>query len=61
MPEFVIPEMRIMYQFYQNYGAAATAEDLEAQHKILGRRPRSLDDFVSEIAPAWKTVVPQAA
>jgi uncharacterized protein YbjT (DUF2867 family) len=61
VPEFAIPEMRIMYQFYQNHGATATTEDLETQQKILGRRPRSLDDFVREIAPAWKSAVPQAA
>jgi uncharacterized protein YbjT (DUF2867 family) len=61
MPEFMIPEMRIMYQFFQTHGAAATAEDLEKQQKILGRRPRSLDDFVKEIVPAWKSAVPRAA
>lgn len=61
MPEFAIPAMRIMYRFYQNHGATATAEDLEKQQKILGRRPRSFDDFVREIAPAWKSAVPQAA
>lgn len=52
--------MRIMYRFSRNHGATAAAEDLETQQKILGRRPRSLDDFVREIA-AWKSAVPQAA
>ncbi len=61
MPEFVIPEMRIMYQFYQNHGAIATAEDLEKQQKVLGHKPRSFGDFVKEIIPAWKSAVPQAA
>ncbi len=61
VPEFAIPEMRIMYQFYQNHGAAATEEDLEKQQKILGRGPRSFDDFVREIVPAWTSAVPQAA
>ncbi len=61
LPEFMVPEMRIMYQFFQSYGAAATAEELEQQRMILGRDPRSFDDFVREIVPAWKSAVPQAA
>ena len=60
-PEFVIPELRIMFRFFQEYGMAATEEELENQNKILGRAPRSFDDFVRGIAPEWKTAVPRAA
>ncbi len=61
MPEFMVPEMRIMYQYFQNHGMAATNDDLEKQRKILGRMPASFEDFVKEIIPAWKAAVPQAA
>jgi len=61
MPEFMVPEMRIMYNFYQEHGMAATDEDLENQQKILGRAPRSFDDFVKEIIPEWKAALPRAA
>ncbi len=61
MPEFMVPEMRIMYQYFQNHGMAATNDDLEKQRKILGRIPLSFEDFVKEIIPAWKATMPQAA
>ncbi len=61
MPEFMVPEMRIMYRFYQEHGMTATEEDLESQQEILGREPRSFDAFVREIIPEWKAAMPRAA
>lgn len=55
------PSLRLMYNFYQEHGMAATEEDLESQQEILGRPPRSFDDFVKEIIPEWKAALPRAA
>jgi uncharacterized protein YbjT (DUF2867 family) len=61
MPEFMVPQMRIMFQYFQKHGMAATNDDLEKQRKILGRKPSSFEDFVKEIIPAWKAIVMKAA
>lgn len=61
MPEFMIPEMRIMYGFFQENGMIASEEDLEKTQKLLGKKPRTFDDFVKEISAEWKIKVPKAA
>ena len=61
MPEFMIPEMRIMYEFFQEKGMIASKEDLEKTQKLLGRNPRTFDDFVKETATEWKSKVAKAA
>lgn len=61
MPEFLIADMRIMYQFFQDYGMIASKDALEKTEKLLGRRPRSFDDFVREITPEWRSKVGKAA
>jgi uncharacterized protein YbjT (DUF2867 family) len=61
MPEFMIPEMRIMYGFFQEKGMIASEEDLEKTQKLLGHKPRTFDDFVKEIAVEWKSKVAKAA
>jgi uncharacterized protein YbjT (DUF2867 family) len=61
MPEFMVPEMRIMYQFYQDKGMIASKDDLEKTQKLLGHKPRTFDDFVKEITAEWRSKVPKAA
>ena len=61
MPEFMIPEMRIMYRFFQDNGMIASKEELEKTEKLLGRKPRIFEDFVKEIAPEWRGKVAKAA
>jgi uncharacterized protein YbjT (DUF2867 family) len=61
MPEFLIADMRIMYQFFQNNGMIGTKEDLEKTQKLLGRKPRNFDDFVKEITMEWRSKVTKAA
>ena len=61
MPEFLIADMRIMYQFFQDNGMIAAVEDLEKTLKLLGHKPRTFDDFVREIAVEWKSKVMKAA
>jgi uncharacterized protein YbjT (DUF2867 family) len=61
MPEFMIPEMRIMYQFFQDNGMIASKDDLEKMQKLLGHKPRTFDDFVKEITVAWRSKMAKAA
>ncbi|HWR73595.1 MAG TPA: NmrA family NAD(P)-binding protein [Nitrospirota bacterium] len=61
MPEFMVPEMRIMYEFFQENGMIASREDLEKTQKLLGKKPRTFDDFVSEITLEWKSKIAKAA
>jgi len=61
MPEFMIPEMRIMYEFFQDNGMIASKDGLEKMQKLLGRKPRTFDDFVKEITVEWRSKVTKAA
>lgn len=61
MPEFMIPEMRIMYGFFQEKGMIASEEGLEKTQKLLGHKPRTFDAFVKEITAEWKSKVAKAA
>jgi hypothetical protein len=61
IPEFMIPEMRIMYGFFQEKGMIASTDDLEKTQKLLGKKPRTFDDFVKEMVAEWKSKVAKAA
>jgi len=61
MPVFLIADMRIMYQFFQDNGMIASKDDLERTQKLLGHKPRTFDDFVREIVMEWKSTVAKAA
>ena len=61
VPEFLLADMRIMYRFFQDNGMIASGEDLEKTEKLLGRKPRTFDDFVKEIALEWRGTVAKAA
>ena len=54
MPEWMVRDLRIMYDYFQKKGLIASAEDLAAQYKVLGHAPRRFDDFVAEIVPIWQ-------
>jgi uncharacterized protein YbjT (DUF2867 family) len=54
MPEWMVRDLRIMYDYFQRYGLLAEPQDFIEQYKVLGREPRSFDDFVTEIVPIWE-------
>lgn len=54
MPTWMVDDMKIMYQYFQQHGLIASAEDLARQQEILGHVPRSFDDFVAQVAVSWK-------
>lgn len=55
MPEFMVPEMRIMFEYFQEKGMVATQDELEKTEKLLGHKPRTFDDFVKEITAEWRS------
>ena len=61
MPEFMVADMRIMYGFFQDNGMIAPKDELEKTQKLLGKKPRSFDDFVKEITTAWRSKIAKAA
>lgn len=55
MPEWLVRDLRIMYEFFQARGFGASEEDFAKQGSVLGHRPRSHDAFVAEVAPGWRS------
>ncbi len=54
MPAWMVQDLRLMYEYFQVSGLAATDEELARQSDILGHEPRRFDDFVAEIIPVWQ-------
>lgn len=54
MPEWMVRDLRIMYDYFQRYGLLATPHDFAEQYNVLGREPQRFDDFVAEIVPIWE-------
>lgn len=48
LPEWLVEDWKIMYQFFQKEGLYASAKEIDALTHILGRPPRSYADFVQE-------------
>lgn len=54
LPKWLVDDLRVMYQYFQECGLRAADGDLALQEKAIGHAPRSFDDFVGEVAAAWK-------
>ncbi|MGH7572127.1 MAG: SDR family oxidoreductase [Gemmatimonadota bacterium] len=54
LPDWMVGDLVMMYRFFQEKGLAATGEELDEMRRILGREPRSFDDFAAETASRWK-------
>jgi uncharacterized protein YbjT (DUF2867 family) len=55
LPDWMVHDIRIMFEHIQKNGLRATEEDFAEQQKVLGHAPRSFDAFVAGIAPVWKS------
>ena len=53
MPDWMAFNMRLMFQYYQDHGLEATAEDIETQTRVLGHPPRSFSAFTREAVKVW--------
>ncbi len=53
IPDWMVGDLVMMYRFFQEKGLAATDEELDEVRRILGREPRSFDDFAAQTAARW--------
>ena len=54
MPAWMVFDLRLMYQFFQEKGLRAAPGDIERLTKLLGHPPRRFEDYAREMAAAWK-------
>jgi uncharacterized protein YbjT (DUF2867 family) len=55
MPDWMVHDLRIMYQYFQRHGFAGSELESGLQLPVLGRDPRSFDSFAAEVAHIWKS------
>jgi uncharacterized protein YbjT (DUF2867 family) len=53
MPEWMVEDVRIMFEHFLARGLTATDEDLALQDRVLGHPPRRFEDFVAETVAMW--------
>ena len=54
LPEWMVDDLQIMYQYFQDHGLVASARQLEHQQQIIGHPPRSFDAYVQEVVGSWQ-------
>ncbi|HKY60370.1 MAG TPA: NmrA family NAD(P)-binding protein [Gemmatimonadota bacterium] len=55
MPDWLVGDLVMMYRLFQEHGLVASEAELDQVRDILGREPRSFDDFATETAARWKS------
>jgi hypothetical protein len=55
LPDWMVRDLAMMYRHFQEHGLLATETELDQVRDILGREPRSFDDFAAETAARWKS------
>ncbi len=53
LPDWLVHDLKLMYEFFQRHGLRASEEDFALQAKVLGHLPRSFHAFVGETVAAW--------
>lgn len=53
MPEWLVEDLVIMYEYFIEHGLIATAREVETCRQFLGRQPRSYESWVNEVAARW--------
>jgi uncharacterized protein YbjT (DUF2867 family) len=54
LPDWMVFDLRMMFQYFQQEGLKAAPEALERQAKLIGHAPRSFAAFTAETAAAWQ-------
>jgi uncharacterized protein YbjT (DUF2867 family) len=54
LPDWMVFDLRMMYEHFQQQGFKATPEALERQTKLIGHPARSFASFTAETAAAWQ-------
>lgn len=57
LPAWMVHDLRIMYQFFQDHGLRAEQSEIAKAEPVLHHPPRSFDAFVAETVSLWKQVV----
>jgi uncharacterized protein YbjT (DUF2867 family) len=56
LPTWMVHDLRIMYQFFQDHGLSSEQSGMAAAELVLHHPPRSFDAFVAETVSQWKEV-----
>ncbi len=59
LPGWLIPDLKLMYEFFQHGGLRASELDFSLQAKVLGHLPRCFQTFVDETVAAWERDLPR--
>lgn len=54
MPEWMVKDLRDMYDYFQRYGLIVSEQERQAQARILKQPARTFDSFVAEVVPVWR-------
>jgi uncharacterized protein YbjT (DUF2867 family) len=54
MPDWMVFDFRMMFQYFQENGLKASPEAISRQTKLLGHPPRAFEAFAAETAASWK-------
>ena len=54
MPDWLVADLRIMFEVFQERGLLASDDDFARQRRILGRDPIAFEQFATELAAMWK-------
>jgi uncharacterized protein YbjT (DUF2867 family) len=53
LPNWLVQDLKLMYEFFQRQGLRASEEDFALQAKVLGHIPRCFHTFVRKTVAAW--------
>ena len=53
MPQWLVHDVKIMYDYYLKHGFAASSKELAEQNEILGHPPRHFDAYVHKLTAEW--------
>lgn len=54
MPEWLVTDLRVMFEDFQRQGLLASDDDFARQRRILGKDPIPFERFAAEVAAMWK-------
>ncbi len=54
MPDWLVADLRIMFEEFQERGLLASDDDFARQRRVLDRDPIPFDRFAAEVAATWK-------
>jgi len=55
LPEWLVENLRIMYEHMCKHGMLATDAELAAARRLIGHGLRTFEEFVAEVASGWRS------